>query len=83
VLAFLVAFGEYWESFTVHADRLYDGGGGHVLVLGRHRGRARATGREYEGPMANLWLIRAGRAVRHESIGDTWAVAEALGGRTA
>jgi ketosteroid isomerase-like protein len=81
VMGFLHAFGEYWETFTVHPDRMWDGGDGNVLVWGRQVGRARATGRDYEGPVANLWVVRDGRAVRHESIGDSWSIAEALGGR--
>lgn len=81
VLRFLVGFGEYWERFSVHPDRMWDGGEGVVLMFGRQVGRARVTGRDYQGPVANLWVVQDGRAIRHESIGDTWSIAHALGGR--
>jgi ketosteroid isomerase-like protein len=80
ILGFLEAFGRYWSRFEVHADRLWDGGGGEVLMWGRQQGTARDTGRTYEGPVANLWVVRDGLITRHESIGDTLSIAAALDG---
>ncbi|WP_320669768.1 nuclear transport factor 2 family protein [Patulibacter defluvii] len=81
ILGLLDAFGRYWSSFQVHADRIWDGGDGEVLMWGRQVGVARETGRTYEGPVANLWVVRDGLITRHESVGDTWSIADALGGR--
>ncbi len=81
IMEFLVGFGRYWSSFEVQADGIWDGGDGVVLMWGKQVGVARDSGRSYAGPVANLWVVRDGLITRHRSVGDTWSIADALGGR--
>ena len=54
--------------------------GERVIVLGRLRGRARATGREFEARFVHVWDFQDGVAVTFDSIVDSAAVLSALGG---
>jgi 2-(1,2-epoxy-1,2-dihydrophenyl)acetyl-CoA isomerase len=52
--------------------------GGRLLVLGRYRGSARSTGREFEANLAHLWTAREGKLAHLWHLTDTAAWAAAL-----
>lgn len=68
---------EWWDGFSAEPSELVDAGE-HVLVLGRYRGRAKATGRRLDVPFAHLWTLREGRAVRFRQFLDTAGWRQAL-----
>ncbi|MFD9941652.1 nuclear transport factor 2 family protein [Nonomuraea sp. NPDC059023] len=61
----------YDETWQETAD-------GTVVVTGRYRGRARATGREYEAEFVHLWRVADGRISRLHQYTDTARWHEAL-----
>lgn len=50
-----------------------------IVVLGRLRGRARATGEQYEVPFAHAWNLSDGMPSRCRSYFDTAPIMAALG----
>lgn len=52
--------------------------GGRLLVLGRYRGRGRATGREFEAKFVHLWSARDGRVTHLWHLTDTAAWVAAI-----
>jgi ketosteroid isomerase-like protein len=44
--------------------------GGHVLVVGRQRGRGKASGAEVGDDITHVWTVSAGRATRLHSFAD-------------
>ncbi|HVS42481.1 MAG TPA: nuclear transport factor 2 family protein [Candidatus Dormibacteraeota bacterium] len=57
--------------------------GGRLLVLGRYRGHARATGLPVDAAFAHLWTARDGRLVGLRHVTDTALWAAALEGTPA
>jgi ketosteroid isomerase-like protein len=51
---------------------------GRLLVLGRYRGSARSTGREFEADLMHLWTARDGKLSHLRHLTDTAAWAAAL-----
>ena len=51
--------------------------GDQVSVIGRERGRLRATGREYEVPWMHLFTFRDGKVVRIYGFSDTHSIIQA------
>ena len=70
---------QYVDNFAITIDR-YIAQGDHVVALGHDRGRAKATGREFNQPAAYVCTVRGGRIVRFEAYVDTaqWLVALGL-----
>ncbi len=68
---------EWWDDFSAEPSEVVDAGE-HVLVLGRYRGRAKATGRRLDVPFAHLWTLREGTAVRFRQFLDTAGWCQAL-----
>ena len=48
----------------------------HVATLGRYSGSVRATGKEFDGPVAHFFTIRDGKVSRFVDLGDTAEIAE-------
>jgi ketosteroid isomerase-like protein len=46
-------------------------GAGHVVVVGRERGRVKRTGREYATPWVHVWEVRDGKVARFREFLDT------------
>jgi len=59
------------EKFLADADK--------VVVLGKVRGRVRATGRTYDSEFAEVLTIANGKMIAFDEYIDTLAVANALG----
>lgn len=76
--AFLTRLTGTVES-EVEPERLIDDEEGHVVQIGRTRGRVRATGKEFDVPETHVWTVEGGRVIRFESYIDTPKMREALG----
>jgi ketosteroid isomerase-like protein len=69
---------DWWDAFSAAPDEfLVADDGTAVVVLGRYRGVAKATGRELDVPFLHLWTVREGKAVRFRQFLDTagWVAA--------
>jgi uncharacterized protein len=67
-----------FDGFTVELRRVV-GFGDTVLVEGRYRATARATGRPLDAQFAHVWDLRDGRAVRWQQYTDTLQHADVMG----
>jgi ketosteroid isomerase-like protein len=67
---------EWWDEFDADPDEFLDAGE-QVVVLGRYRGVAKATGKTLDVPFVHVWTLRDGRAVRFRQFLDTagWVAA--------
>lgn len=54
--------------------------GEQVVVIGHTRGRVRATGKEFDVRVVQVWSLKDGRVVRFESYSDTAKMLEVLKG---
>lgn len=75
----LSVYPEYWQEFSIEPQEFLEADG-RVVVLGVQRGVAKATGRTYEGRVANVWDVRDGKLTRLRVYTDTALMHEALGG---
>lgn len=57
--------------------------GDRVVVLGRYRGRIKATGRTDDVEWVHVFTVRGGKIVSHRQYSDTAAAVEAYRGRSA
>jgi ketosteroid isomerase-like protein len=80
VEAFATIFRDHVEGQWADPDDFIDGGD-LIVVLGRLRGRARATGKEFEEHFAHVWTLSAGMPSRCRSYFDTAPIMAALGSR--
>jgi uncharacterized protein len=78
VSAFAAIFRDYVEGQWADADDFLDADDA-VVVLGRLRGRARATGEDFETHFAHVWTGSDGMPSRCRSYFDTAPVMAALG----
>ena len=72
-------FATEWEGFTVVADKIVDGGDGHVVGLGTYSGKYLKTGKSMSVPFAHAWELREGKIVRMRQYTDTAVIARDLG----
>ena len=78
--------GEALQKFTGTADILefsqdeIHGSGDFVTVLGRERCRCKATGREWETPLVETFVVRDGKIRRFLCMYDTARVSQAYAG---
>lgn len=68
---------EWWEEFDAEPHEFLDAGD-EVVVLGRYRGRAKATGKPLDVPFVHVWSFRHGLAWRFRQFLDTAGWREAL-----
>jgi uncharacterized protein len=76
--AFLTRLTEAIES-RVETGRFIDDEEGHIVQIGRTRGKVRATGRAFDVPETHVWTVRDGKVARFESYIDTALMRGALG----
>ena len=69
---------EVYEQIAIDIDELIDAGN-KVVMVGRMRGRARATGIELDRPHSQVWTLEGGRATRMEWFHDAAEAREAAG----
>ncbi|HWR54425.1 MAG TPA: nuclear transport factor 2 family protein [Bryobacteraceae bacterium] len=65
-------------DFSQFEPREYVAQGDRVIALGYYRGKAKATGREFEADWVMAWTIRNGKAVEFQEYTDTEAMAGAF-----
>ena len=82
VWAFAVVYRDFIEGAWADPDDFLDAGD-RVVVLGRMRGRAKATGRAFEMPFAHVWTLTDGVASRCRAYLDSAVVTLALEGKDA
>jgi len=63
-------FGREWETFTFQPEEMI-GAGDCVVVLGRYRGRHRATGHKLDAAAAHVYDIKDRRIARFRQYTDT------------
>ena len=63
-------FGREWESFAYQPDEII-GAGECVVVLGRYRGRHRATGHKLDAAAAHVYDVKDRRIARFRQYADT------------
>jgi ketosteroid isomerase-like protein len=77
VEAFATIFQDHVEGQWADPDDFVDAGD-VIVVLGRLRGRARATGKEFEEHFAHVWSLSDGMPSRCRSYFDTAPIMAAL-----
>jgi uncharacterized protein len=77
VHAFATVFRDHVEGPWADPDDFVDGGD-LIVVLGRLRGRARATGEEFEEHFVHVWTLSEGMPSRCRSYFDTAPIMAAL-----
>jgi ketosteroid isomerase-like protein len=78
VRAFASVSQDHVEGRWADPDDFLDAGG-RLIVLGRMRGRARASGRDYEVEFVHVWTMTDGVASRLRAYFDTAPIMDALG----
>ena len=78
VEAYAALFRDHVEGQWADPDDFLEAGE-LIVVLGRLRGRARATGEEYEVAFAHVWTLSDGVPSRCHSYFDTAPIMAALG----
>ena len=78
VLAFASVLQDHLEGSWADPDDFLDAGD-RMVVLGRLRGRARATGQAFEVEFAHVWKMTDGVASRLHAYFDTAPIMAALG----
>ena len=71
-------FSNLFEDFSIDVEKSFDRGD-EVVVFLRFRGRARESNAEVEAPMAHVWTIRDGKAVRLRQFLDRAEALKAAG----
>jgi uncharacterized protein len=69
---------EHWDDFQAVPEEFLDAGD-RVVVLGRFRGRGKATGRILDAPYAHVWTLRDSKVVHHRNYPDTANLLQSLG----
>ena len=80
--AFAAVFQDHVEGGWADPDDFLHAGD-RIVVLGRMRGRARATGRTFEAPFAHVWTLTDGVASHCRAYTDSGPVTAALMGEDA
>src|SRR5688572_23880728 len=65
----LADFEEDWESLRMEVDEIHEAGD-EVVLLGRMRGRGRASGVDLEVPMGFVWRFSDGKAIFGRTFSD-------------
>jgi ketosteroid isomerase-like protein len=61
---------EWWDEFAADPDEFLDAGE-NVIVVGRYRGAAKATGKQLDVPFVHIWTLEGGTAIRFRQYLDT------------
>jgi ketosteroid isomerase-like protein len=76
-LSYTTVFRDHVDGQWADPDDFIDGGD-VIVVFGRMRGRATATGKEYEVPFAHAWTLTDGMPSRCRSYFDSAPIMAAL-----
>ena len=72
----------HFDGLQLEVQRIV-GCGDTVLVEGRYRAVARATGRRLDAQVAHVWQFKDDKVIRWQQYTDTWQFAEVTGIRPA
>ena len=72
--------GDDFDVFEVVPETFHDAGE-KIVVEGRYRATAKATGEPLDAQVCHVWTIRNGRIVAFQQYVDTWQLAR-VSGRT-
>jgi ketosteroid isomerase-like protein len=70
---------EWWNEFTADPDEFLDAGR-NVVVIGRYRGTAKATGKQLDVPFVHIWTLDGDKAIQFRQYLDTAGWVGALQG---
>jgi ketosteroid isomerase-like protein len=70
---------EWWNEFTADPDEFLDAGE-NVVVVGRYRGTAKATGKQLDVPFVHIWTLEGEKAIQFRQYLDTAGWVGALQG---
>ena len=70
---------EWWNEFTADPEEFLDAGS-QVVVVGRYRGTAKATGKQLDVPFVHIWTLDGGKAIQFRQYLDTAGWVGALQG---
>ena len=68
---------EWWDDFTAEPHEFLDAGV-EVVVVGRYRGVAKATGKQLDVPFVHIWTLEGDKAIRFRQYLDTAGWVDAL-----
>lgn len=71
-------FGQYFEFWAVDTDRFIEVDAENIIVTGKYRSQASATGKAFEAETVHLWTARDGMLTTYKHYCDTAIVSEAL-----
>jgi ketosteroid isomerase-like protein len=66
------------EGFEIHPERFL-ADGDDVVMIGRYKGKATATGKLLDAQALHIWTIRDGKVARFQQFVDTRHLADVLG----
>ncbi|HKI65225.1 MAG TPA: nuclear transport factor 2 family protein [Burkholderiales bacterium] len=69
---------QHFDGFRIEIRRMV-ASGDTVVVEGRYRGNAKATGKPLDAQAVHVWDMREGKAVRFQGYSDTWQFAQVTG----
>jgi uncharacterized protein len=69
---------DLFEDFSVEVEKYFEAGD-EVVVFLRFHGRPRGSSAEVVAPLAHVWTIRAGKAIRLRQLFDRTEALEAVG----
>jgi uncharacterized protein len=61
---------EWWDEFSAEPEEFLEAGS-EVVVVGRYRGTAKATGKQLDVPFVHIWSMEGVKAVRFRQYLDT------------
>jgi uncharacterized protein len=70
---------EWWDGFTADPDEFLEAGD-QVVVVGRYRATAKATGKQLDVPFVHIWTLDDDKAIRFRQYLDTAGWVGALQG---
>lgn len=75
---FFADFGAHFEFWAVDTDRFITIDANNIIVTGKYRSRAKATGKAFEMETVHLWTAKDGMLTSYKHYCDTAIVSAAL-----
>lgn len=75
---FFADFGAHFEFWAVNTDRFIEIDAENIIVTGKYRSKAKATGKSFEMETIHLWTARNGMLTSYKHYCDTAIVSAAL-----
>lgn len=75
---FFADFGAHFDGWAVDTDRFIEVDDKTIIVTGRYRSRAVATGRPFEMETVHIWTARDGMLATYKHYCDTAIICDAM-----